>query len=111
MGSGLVEIAALTTIIGGTTAESLILGSRGAAGLPWATMSCFGMPLVLRGCITASTPLWLREALGLSTGVSDSITGLRSKKIATSTRPILGVAAGVGSSRSPFTGCMTTVAC
>lgn len=31
---GLVEVAALTSLIGATTAESLILGSRGAAGLP-----------------------------------------------------------------------------
>ena len=48
LGGGLIEIAALTALIGSTTAESLVLGNKGAAGLVWGTMSIFGALSVIR---------------------------------------------------------------
>ncbi|KAF3930215.1 hypothetical protein ABW20_dc0103427 [Dactylellina cionopaga] len=62
--SAIIEIAALTTLIGATTAESLVLGSRGAAGMPWAAMSTFGSVFLIKACVAASTPDWLRDTLG-----------------------------------------------
>lgn len=76
LGNGLVEIAALTALIGSTTAESLILGSRGAAGLPWASLSAFGSLFLLKACIAAATPSWLRDTLGVRTPNCDAAVGL-----------------------------------
>ncbi|KAF2277875.1 uncharacterized protein EI97DRAFT_441166 [Westerdykella ornata] len=75
IGSGLVEIAALTALIGGSTAESLALGTRGACGLPWAAMSCFGSMFTLKACVSACTPAWLRETIGVRTKGSDNAVG------------------------------------
>jgi hypothetical protein len=74
--SGLVEIAALTALIGSTTAESLVLGSRGAAGLPWASLSAFGSLFLIRACIAAATPSWLRDTLGVRNPSCDATVGL-----------------------------------
>ena len=76
LGGGLIEIAALTALIGSTTVESLVLGNRGAAGLVWATMSVFGTLSVIRACISVTTPNWLRETLGVRTKEVDSAIGL-----------------------------------
>src|SRR5437667_10272727 len=76
LGTSLVEIAALSTLIGSATAESLILGNRGAAGLPWAAMSTFGSLSVVKACIAAATPSWLRETLGVRNAATDSAIGL-----------------------------------
>jgi hypothetical protein len=76
MRGGLIEIAALTTLIGATTAQSLILGSRGAAGLPWAVMSIFGSIFVAKACVAASTLPRLRNTLGVRNGHSDAALGL-----------------------------------
>ena len=78
-GNGLIEIAALTTLVGATTAESLILGSRGVAGLPWAAMSTFGSFYIIKTCIAASMPGWLRETLGVNSPLCCSILGVSSK--------------------------------
>lgn len=72
---GLVEIAALTALIGGATAESLALGTRGAAGLPWAALSSFGSIFLVKACVAASTPAWLRETIGVRTAGSDGAVG------------------------------------
>ncbi|KAM5468603.1 hypothetical protein MferCBS49748_003361 [Microsporum ferrugineum] len=79
IGGGLVEIAALTALIGATTGESLILGSRGAAGLPWAAMSLFGTPFLIRACISARTPMWLREMIGVKNAKCDTMVGMSSR--------------------------------
>jgi hypothetical protein len=94
-GSGLVEIAALTALIGSTTAESLILGSRGAAGLPWASASAFGSLFLVRACIAAATPGLLRDTLGVRTATCDAAVGLNFnlKRISKGTK---GVAEAVG---------------
>jgi hypothetical protein len=76
LGSGLVEIAALTTMIGSVTAAALVLGNKGAAGLPWATVSSFGSLSVIKACIAAATPSWLRETLGLRNTNIDATVGL-----------------------------------
>lgn len=76
LGSGLIEIASLTALIGSTTVESLILGNQGAAGLVWGTMSIFGALSVIKACISATTPGWLRETLGVRTGGIDAAIGL-----------------------------------
>ena len=70
------EIAAITTLVGSTTAESLILGSKGASGLPWATMSMFGIMSVIKACIAASTPNWMKDALGVRNDVVEEVVGL-----------------------------------
>ncbi|KAL8919029.1 MAG: hypothetical protein Q9208_006995 [Pyrenodesmia sp. 3 TL-2023] len=75
-GGGLIEIAALTALIGSTTAESLVLGNRGAAGLLWATMSIFGALSVIKACIAAATPGWLRETIGVRSKETDSALGI-----------------------------------
>ncbi len=84
MRSGILEIAPLTVLIGATTAQSLILGSKGAAGLPWAAMSSFGSIFLAKACIAASTPAWLRDTLGVRNSYSDAAVGvsldLRRKK-------------------------------
>ena len=76
LGGGLIEIAALTALIGSTTAESLILGNKGAAGLVWGTMSVFGALTIIRACIAAATPDWLRDTLGVRAKEIDAAVGL-----------------------------------
>jgi hypothetical protein len=76
LGSGLIEIAALTALIGSTTVESLMLGNQGAAGLVWGTMSVFGALSAIKACISATTPGWLRETLGVRTKEIDAALGL-----------------------------------
>lgn len=76
VGGGLIEIAALTALIGSTTAESLMLGNKGAAGLVWGTMSIFGALSVIRACVSAATPDWLRETLGVRSPETDAAVGL-----------------------------------
>ena len=76
LGGGLIEIAALTALIGSTTAESLVLGNKGAAGLVWGTMSVFGTLTIIRACISAATPDWLRDTLGVRAKEIDAAVGL-----------------------------------
>lgn len=76
LGGGLIEIAALTALIGSTTAESLVLGNKGAAGLAWGTMSIFGALSVIRGCLAAATADHIRESVGLRTKETDAAVGL-----------------------------------
>jgi hypothetical protein len=76
IGSGLIEITALTALIGSPTAEQLALGDRGAAGLSWVGMSMFGTLSILKSCIAASTPTWLRETLGVRSAATDAAVGL-----------------------------------
>ena len=75
-GNGLIEIAALTSLVGTTTAESLVLGNRGAAGLVWSTMSMFGALSVVKACIAAATPVGLRERLGVRSKEMDAALGV-----------------------------------
>lgn len=76
LGGGLIEIGALTALIGSTTAASLVLGNKGAAGLLWGTMSIFGALSVIRACVAAATPDWLRETLGVRSRETDAAIGL-----------------------------------
>lgn len=75
-GSSLIDFTALTTLIGSAAAESLILGNQGAAGVAWATMSAFGLAWVIRACISAASPGWLRETMGIRTHISDLAVGM-----------------------------------
>lgn len=75
-GSSLIEIAALTSLIGSTAAESLALGDKGPAGLVWAMMTVFGAIPVVRLFIATSVPGWLRESMGVSNTKSDAVVGL-----------------------------------
>lgn len=76
IGNGLINIAALTALVGSSTVESLVLGNRGAAGLPWAALSIFGSLSVLKACVTGASPGWLRETIGARNSLSDSILGM-----------------------------------
>ena len=76
LGGGLIEIGALTALIGSTTAASLVLGNKGAAGLLWGTMSMFGVLSVIKACVAAATPDWLRETLGVRNKETDAAVGL-----------------------------------
>lgn len=76
IGNNLVDIAAVTTLIGATTAESLTLGSRGAAGMPWAAMSSFGSFYLVKACVAGSLPGWIREAIGINSSLCNSIIGV-----------------------------------
>jgi hypothetical protein len=72
---GLVKIAALTALIGGSTAESPALGNRGACGLPWAALRSFGSIYIVKACVSACTPGWLRDTIGIRTVGSDKAVG------------------------------------
>lgn len=65
IGTGLVEIAALTALIGSDTSASLVIGDKGAPGLAWAAMSTFGILSVIKSCIAGAAPDWLRETMGV----------------------------------------------
>lgn len=72
VGPGLIGIGALSTMLGSSAAESLTFGSRRAAGLAWASISTFGSLSVIKACIAAATPGWLRETLGVQNSAADS---------------------------------------
>lgn len=76
VGRGLVEIVALATLIGSSTASDLILGNKGAAGLVWGSISAFGCSSVIKACASAASTGWLRQMLGLRTGLSDKTFGM-----------------------------------
>jgi hypothetical protein len=76
IGNGIVEIAALTALVGSTTAESLILGDRGAAGMAWAAMSSFGSLFLMKASLAAATPESLRETIGVGNERSNAAVGL-----------------------------------
>lgn len=71
----LAHVAALTTLLGSKTAESLTYGSRGAAGLPWAAMSSFGSLHVIRACAAGCLPAWLRETFSLNSTICQAVLG------------------------------------
>jgi hypothetical protein len=75
-GNGFIDIAALTTVIGSSMAESLVLGDRGFGGLAWAAMSTFGALFVIKVCITGASESWLRETLGVRNAISDGTLGM-----------------------------------
>lgn len=76
IGNGLIEIAALTSLIGSATAQTLALGNKGPAGLVWATMTIFGGMSIVRAGIAAVTPGWLRDSLGVRSTETDAAVGL-----------------------------------
>jgi hypothetical protein len=76
VGATFPEIAAITTLIGSATAESLLLGNKGASGLPWAAMSLFGIMSVIKASIAASTPNWMKDALGVRNAAVERVVGL-----------------------------------
>lgn len=75
-GNGLIEISALTSLIGSTAADSLALGDKGPAGLVWATMTVFGVMSVVKLFIATATPGWLRESVGVRSPKADATIGL-----------------------------------
>lgn len=93
---GLVEIAALTAVIGGSTAELIALGNCGACGLPWAALSSFGSIFIVKACISACTPGWLRDTVGVRTSGSDKAIGCcMSLSRKANSRVVTGSAVGV----------------
>ncbi|KAJ3501236.1 hypothetical protein NLJ89_g9431 [Agrocybe chaxingu] len=75
--NGLVEISALTTLIGSSAAASLVLGSRGPTGLAWAATSAFCTIAVVKACISGAIPGWLQETIGVRSSASDLAVGLQ----------------------------------
>lgn len=75
-GNNLVEIGALTALVGSSVAESLILGNRGPAGVAWGATSSFGTISVVRACFSGACSGWLRESLGVRAAASDEAVGL-----------------------------------
>jgi len=76
IGNNLVEISALSTLIGSNVAQSLVLGNQGAAGLAWAATSSFGSISVIKACVSGACSSWLRETLGVRTKLSDMAVGM-----------------------------------
>ena len=74
--NGLVEVSTLTALISSSAAASLALGSRGPSGLAWAATSAFGIIAVVKACLSAATPGWLRETIGVRSSASDLAVGL-----------------------------------
>lgn len=77
LGLGLIEIGALASLLGSSAAELLALGERGSAGLPWAAISTFGSLSIIRACVAATTPCWLRESLGMRNAATDTAVGMQ----------------------------------
>lgn len=73
---GLVEITALSTLVGSSAAESIALGNRGAVGLAWAPLSLFGVMSIIRASLSAALPGWVRESLGVRNAATDFAIGL-----------------------------------
>ncbi|KAF7596222.1 hypothetical protein BBP40_002754 [Aspergillus hancockii] len=71
-----VPLGAAATLIGSSTAESLTLGNRGTAGLPWATLTFFGVLSVIKTCIAAACPDCFRDAIGVRSPEVDSALGM-----------------------------------
>jgi hypothetical protein len=57
-GNGLIEIVALTSLIGSTAAQSLAIGDKGPAGLAWATMTIFGAKALSIEVVTRPQKQW-----------------------------------------------------
>src|SRR5271170_4839013 len=76
VGGGLVEISAVSTIIGAPISEALIHGLKAACGMAWAPMSCFGAIHVTKACLSASIPDRLRESMGLRNQFVDAAIGV-----------------------------------
>jgi hypothetical protein len=76
IGNGLIEIAALTSLIGSATAQKLALGNKGPAGIVWATMTIFGGMSIVKSGIATVTPAWLRDSLGVRSSETDDAIGL-----------------------------------
>jgi len=76
IGNGLIEIAALTSLIGSGTVNTLALGTKGPAGLVWANMTIFGMMSVVRAGVATITPASLRDSLGVRSKEADEAIGL-----------------------------------
>jgi hypothetical protein len=75
-GNGIVEISAVATLVGAPIAESLTVGLKSAACLPWASVSTFGLLHVAKAALAAAVPDWLREALGLQNANVEAAIGL-----------------------------------
>jgi hypothetical protein len=75
-GNGLIEIAALTSLIGSGTANTLALGTKGPAGLVWANITIFGMMSVVRAGLATIIPASLRDSLGVRSKEADEAIGL-----------------------------------
>ena len=75
-GNAFVELSALTTFIGSSVAESLILGNEGGAGVAWAAMSAFGLMDIVKTCVGAASPGWLRTVIGARSENTDVAVGL-----------------------------------
>ncbi|GIK01913.1 hypothetical protein Aspvir_005954 [Aspergillus viridinutans] len=76
IGGNLVEISAVSTIIGAPIAEALIHGLKAACGIVWAPMSCFGQIHVIKACLSATVPDSLRESMGLRNQFVDNALGV-----------------------------------
>jgi len=75
-GNAFVELSSLTTFIGSSVAESLILGNEGGGGLAWAPMSAFGLMNIVKTCVGAAIPGWLRTVIGARSENTDVAVGL-----------------------------------
>ncbi|KAF7167149.1 hypothetical protein CNMCM5623_000556 [Aspergillus felis] len=76
IGGNLVEISAVSTIIGAPIAEALTHGLKAACGIVWAPMSCFGQIHVIKACLSATVPDSLRESMGLRNQFVDNALGV-----------------------------------
>jgi hypothetical protein len=76
LSTGLIKIAALTSLIGSTATQALALGNKGPAGLVWATMTIFGAASIVKAGIATITPGWLRDTLGVRSLEADAAIGL-----------------------------------
>lgn len=76
LSNGLIEITALTSLIGSTSTQSLSLGNKGPAGFVWATMTIFSAATLVKTGISTVTPGWLRDTLGVRSPEADAAVGL-----------------------------------
>ncbi|KAJ5404027.1 hypothetical protein N7509_003898 [Penicillium cosmopolitanum] len=70
------QIAPAAAIFPPATADLLVLGKRGAPGFPWAAMSIFSAASVIKTCVAAAFPDWMREIFKIRSDSTDSEIGL-----------------------------------
>lgn len=76
LGNGVIEVAALTSLMGSAAAQSLALGDKGPSASVCARMNTFGTTSIVTVLAAPAMPGWLRESVGVRSAKLDSVVGL-----------------------------------
>lgn len=73
--AGLVQITGIATLFGGSSVEELAIGLKAAPGLPWASMSCFGILKIVKVLLAGVASDRWRHLLGMRSAIVDDARG------------------------------------